>query len=136
MLLKRRQLTITCVCSLIPVDAMHLNSINHQLNSSDPTLDGSFATVIALIHVALSLLVLTAPLMKPFVAAYVDENGLAYTDDASYLRTNTKLTLIPHSDKSFRTNQGSRSGDSLARNRILKSVEISVDREAVELHER
>lgn len=101
--------------------------------SSDPTLEGSYATVVAELHVALSVVVLIAPLMKPFVAAYVDENGLAYTDDRSTSRTKPKLT--PRSDRSDGTESGSRRGTPLASNRIMKSVQISVDRENVELLE-
>lgn len=121
-------------CSLIPISAVHLHYMSHQINSPDPTLEGSFPTIVAELHVALSVLVLTAPLMKSFVAAYVDENGLAYTDDASKSRTNPKLT--PQSDRSCGTDPGSHKGDPLAKNRIMKSIEISVDREAVELDER
>ncbi|KGO75972.1 hypothetical protein PITC_011550 [Penicillium italicum] len=118
---------------LIPIGAIHLHFMSQQVNSPDPTLEGAFATVVAELHVALSVLVLTAPLMKPFVAAYVDENGLAYTDDASKSRPNPKLT--PHSDQSNGTNP-SRFSNSPAKNRIMKSIEISVDREDVELLER
>lgn len=83
---------------------------------------------------AISILVLIAPLMKPFVAAYVDENGLAYTDDASKSRTDHKHT--PHSDQLNAIDPRSRFSDSPPKNRILKSIEISVDREDVELLER
>ncbi|KAJ5425015.1 hypothetical protein N7465_000085 [Penicillium sp. CMV-2018d] len=119
---------------LIPISAIHLHYMSQQVNSPDPTLEGSFATVVAEIHVALSVLVLAAPLMKPFIAAYVDENGLAYTDDASNSRTNHKVT--PHSGRSNETYPGSRMSNSPARPGILKSIEISVDRDDVELLER
>jgi len=108
--------------------------MTQQVNSSDPTLEGSYATVVAELHVALSVVVLTAPLIKPFIAAYVDENGLAYTDDASKSRTNPKL--IPQFDRPDGTDPGSRLSDPPAKNRIMKSIQISVDREAVELSER
>ncbi|CAG8902648.1 unnamed protein product [Penicillium egyptiacum] len=119
---------------LIPLDAIHLHYMSQQVNSPDPTLEGTFATVVAELHVAFSVIVLTAPLMKPFVAAYVDENGLAYTDDASKSRTNNKLT--PHSDRSNATYPGLRTSNSPAKNRIMKSIEISVDHDDVELLER
>ncbi|KAF4772184.1 hypothetical protein HAV15_004967 [Penicillium sp. str.  len=127
-------LVLSCRLFLIPISAIHLHYMSQQVNSPDPTLEGSFATVVAEIHVALSVLVLTAPLMKPFIAAYVDENGLAYTDDASNSRTNHKIT--PHSDRSNETYPGSRKSNSPAKHRILKSIEISVDRDNVELLER
>jgi hypothetical protein len=108
--------------------------MKQQINSTDPTLDGSYATVVAELHVALSVVVLTAPLMKPFIAAYVDENGLAYTDDASNSRTNPKLT--PQSDRSDGTDPVSRTGDPPPRNFIMKSIQVSVDREVMELSQR
>ncbi|KAJ5371625.1 hypothetical protein N7517_003631 [Penicillium concentricum] len=107
-------------CSLIPVGAIHLHYMSQQVNSPDPTLEGTFATVVTELHVALSVLVLIAPLIKPFVAAYVDENGLAYTDDASKSRTNHKPTL--HPDRSSATYPGSRMSDPSAKNRIIKSI--------------
>ncbi|KAJ5511360.1 hypothetical protein N7453_003463 [Penicillium expansum] len=127
-------LVLSCRSFLIPIGAIHLHYMSQQVNSPDPTLEGTFATIVVELHVALSVLVLTAPLMKPFVAAYVDENGLAYTDDASKSRPNHKLT--PNSDRSNGTYPGSRFSDSPAKNRIMKSIEISVDREDVELLER
>ncbi|KAJ5844785.1 hypothetical protein N7534_008454 [Penicillium rubens] len=126
-------LVLSCRVFLIPISAIHLHYMSQQVNSADPTLEGTSATVVAELHVAFSVLVLTAPLMKPFVAAYVDENGLAYTDDASKSRTNHKLT--PHSDRSNATCPGSRVSNFPARNRIMKSIEISVDHEDVELLE-
>ncbi|CAG8046395.1 unnamed protein product [Penicillium nalgiovense] len=127
-------LVLSCRVLLIPIGAIHLHYMTQQVNSADPTLEGTFATVVAELHVAFSVLVLTAPLMKPFVAAYVDENGPAYTDDASKSRTNHKLT--PHSDRSNATYPGPRMSNSPAKNRIMKSIEISVDHEDVELLER
>ncbi|KAJ5926121.1 hypothetical protein N7516_007894 [Penicillium verrucosum] len=126
-------LVLSCRFFLIPISAIHLHYISQQVNSPDPTLEGSFATVVAEIHVALNVLVLTAPLMKPFIAAYVDENGLAYTD-VSNSRTNHKGT--PHSDRSNETYPGSRMSNPPAKPGILKSIQISVDRDDVELLER
>jgi hypothetical protein len=95
----------------------------------------SYATVVAEIHVALSVAVLIAPLMKPFVAAYVDENGLAYTDEVTISRTKPKVT--PQSGRSNETDTASRREGSLVKNRIMKSIQISVDRdELLELSER
>ncbi|KAJ5349473.1 hypothetical protein N7541_007200 [Penicillium brevicompactum] len=126
-------LVLSCRVLLIPVAAIHFYYIGKQMMSSDPTLQGSYATVLAELHVSLSVVVLTAPLMKPFVAAYVDENGLAYTDDISTSRTKPRLT--PRSDRSDETGSRSSQGAPLVGNRIMKSVHISVDREGVELSE-
>lgn len=119
---------------LIPIVAVHLHYIGHQMDSSDPTLEGSYATIIAELHVALSVAVLTAPLMKPFIAAYIDENGLAYTDDISI--SHPKPQLTPQSGRlEERDTTSSRPGEPLANNRIMKSIQFSVDHEAVELPE-
>ncbi|KAJ6129381.1 hypothetical protein N7512_002161 [Penicillium capsulatum] len=138
--------TLGCRLVLIPIAAVHLHYVNTQIESTDPTREDALATICAEIHIAFSVLVLIAPLMKPFVAAYVDDNGLAYTDDASKSRS-------PQSSRSrtvlgfkSRKPQDSilwtadedliRSGSTGADNRILKSVQISVDREGLELSDR
>lgn len=134
-------------CRLIPIAAVHLYYIHQQIQSPNPPLEGAFATVTAEIHVAISVLVLIAPLMKPFIAAYVDENGLAYTDDASKSRSphsSRSRTILGISSRKARDPYSWTEDESLVRsaslgadNRILKSVQISVDREAaLELSDR
>ncbi|OQE36965.1 hypothetical protein PENCOP_c011G00675 [Penicillium coprophilum] len=127
-------LVLSCRVFLIPVGAIHLHCMSQQVNSPDPTLEGTFPTIVAELHVALSVLVLITPLIKPFFAAYVDEHGLAYTDDPSKSRTSHKATTYP--DRSSTTYPGSRTHGPQAKNTILKRIEISVDRENVELLER
>jgi hypothetical protein len=56
--------------------------MHKQLYSSDPPLLGTYATMIAEIHLAISVLVQTASSFKQFIAVYEDEQGLAYTDSA------------------------------------------------------
>lgn len=139
------QTDLTCF-SLIPVGAVHLHFLHSQIESPDPTLCGSLATVVAELHVALSVVVLTAPLMRPFVAAYVDENGLAYTDDASKSRSPNssrsrtfKAMLSMKGRDPYSWPEGRSAADSEApadENRIMKSVHITVDRNAIELPER
>ncbi|KNG91033.1 hypothetical protein ANOM_000828 [Aspergillus nomiae NRRL 13137] len=68
---------------LIPLSAVHLYFIQKQVQSTDPTLTGTYATTVAQIHVGVSVLVLTVSSLKMFVAVYEDEQGLAYTEDAS-----------------------------------------------------
>lgn len=129
---------------LIPIAAVHLYFMHRQVESSDPTLDGTGATIIAEIHVALSILVLIAPLMKPFIAAYVDENGLAYTDDASKpsppnSRTRTIQGMFSSKgrDPYLLTEHNTSRAKALGpENRIMKSVQISVDRRILELSDR
>lgn len=103
------------------------------MDSSDPTLEGSYATIVAELHVALSVAVLTAPLMKPFIAAYIDENGLAYTDDMSISRPKPQLT--PQSGRFEGRDTSSRPAEPLANNHIMKSIQFYVDHEAVDLPE-
>ncbi|KAJ5630327.1 uncharacterized protein N7484_010427 [Penicillium longicatenatum] len=138
-------LILSCRVILIPVAAVHLYYIHRQVGSSDPTLEGTGATLVAEVHVALSIVVLIAPLMKPFIAAYVDANGLAYTDDAS-------KSLSPHNSrikaiKGMFYSKGRDpylwiEDDSLPsrslgpENHIMKSVQISVDRQTLEIPER
>lgn len=119
---------------LIPVVAVHLYYIGKQMRSPDPTLEGTYVTIVAELHVALSVVVLIAPLMKPFIAAYVDENGLAYTDELSASRTKPKL--VPRSGRSNGTDIGAQHGTFPSTNRIMKSIHISVDREDLELFQQ
>ncbi|KAJ5732415.1 hypothetical protein N7493_003896 [Penicillium malachiteum] len=133
-----------CRVILIPLSAVHLYYMHRQFKSSDPILAGTAATVVAEIHVALSILVLIAPVMKPFIAAYVDSDGLAYTDDVSKSRS-------PHHSRSWTlkgafssrgrdpylwTQDESPPGVPASSNRILKSVHICVDRRTLELSPR
>ena len=121
---------------LIPISAVHLHYIHRQINSSDPTFGGSFATIVAELHVALSVVVLITPLMKPFIAAYIDENGFAYTDDASKSRSPNSSCSRTHKIFAQLKTAGPSacsSGELTGGNRIVKSVQISVDHEPVEL---
>lgn len=140
-------IALTSVTSrLIPIAAVHLHYMHIQIESSDPTLEGTLATITAEIHVALSVLVLIAPLMKPFVAAYVDENGLAYTDDASKCRSpqsSRSRTILGIASRKARDPYLWTEDESLVRsastgpdNCIMKSVRISVDQEALALSDR
>ncbi|CAG8919576.1 unnamed protein product [Penicillium salamii] len=127
-------LVLSCRALLIPVVAVHLYYIGKQMRSPDPTLEGTYATIVAELHVALSLVVLIAPLMKPFIAAYVDENGLAYTDELS--ASCNKPKLVPRSGRSDGTDIGAQHGTSPSTNRIMKSIHISVDRGDLELSQQ
>ncbi|KAJ6014360.1 hypothetical protein N7540_008951 [Penicillium herquei] len=130
--------------SLIPLSAVHLHYMHRQVDSSDLTLAGTAATVVAEIHVALSVLVLIAPVMKPFIAAYVDNDGLAYTDDVSKSRSShhsRSWTLkgafsSRGRDPYLWTQDESPPGAPASNNRTLKSVHICVDRRTLELSPR
>jgi hypothetical protein len=67
---------------LIPLSVIHLVYVRNQVNSSDPPLAGTYATLTAEIHLTASLLVHVSTSLKPFLAVFEDENGLAYTESA------------------------------------------------------
>ncbi|KAJ5706746.1 hypothetical protein N7488_006547 [Penicillium malachiteum] len=100
--------------------------------------------VVTEVHVALSVLVLIAPVMKPFIAAYVDSDGLAYTDDVSKSRSpqhSRSWTLkgafsSRGRDPYLWTQDESPPGVPASSNRIWKSVHICVDRRTLELSPR
>lgn len=69
--------------SLIPLSAVHVHFIQKQIQSPNPTLTGTYATIVAQIHLGVGVLMLTVSSLKMFVAVYEDEQGLAYTEDAS-----------------------------------------------------
>ncbi|KAJ5625293.1 hypothetical protein N7510_001602 [Penicillium lagena] len=128
-------LVLSCRVLLIPIAAVHLHYIHRQINSPDPTFVGSFATITSELHVALGVVVLIAPLMKPFIAAYIDENGFAYTDYASKSKSPSSSRSRTHKIMPSLRSSGPRpcSSDLPGGNHILKSVQISVDLETVEL---
>ncbi|KAB8268233.1 hypothetical protein BDV30DRAFT_230899 [Aspergillus minisclerotigenes] len=68
---------------LIPLSAIHVHFIQKQIQSPNPTLTGTYATIVTQIHLGVGVLVLTVSSLKMFVAVYEDEQGLAYTGDAS-----------------------------------------------------
>ncbi|KAE8416059.1 hypothetical protein BDV36DRAFT_310472 [Aspergillus pseudocaelatus] len=74
---------LSCRIILIPLSAIHLYFVQKQIQSPNPTLAGTYATIVAQIHLGVSVLVLTVSSLKMFVAVYEDEQGLAYTEDAS-----------------------------------------------------
>lgn len=84
--------------------------------------------------------------MKPFVAAYVDENGLAYTDDASKSRSpkssrsrTIKAMLSLKARDPYAWTEDEVVADPEAPgpdNGIVKSIHISVDRNGIELPKR
>ncbi|KAJ5645643.1 hypothetical protein N7507_011654 [Penicillium longicatenatum] len=147
---------------LIPTAAVRLHLIKVQLQSTDPTLSGSYATSITEIYLALSVTCLLTAFAKSFIAVYEDENGISYR----YREPTTK------SDSKGTSGLGSRSGmtrskDTVSRRfsrrgdrsehlqgwereedpiigqsdsgqglQILKTVQLSVRNESIELSER
>ncbi|OKL55977.1 hypothetical protein UA08_08757 [Talaromyces atroroseus] len=67
---------------LIPLSVIHLLYVRNQVDSPDPSLAGTYGTLTAEIHLTVSLLVHVSSSLKPFLAVFEDENGLAYTESA------------------------------------------------------
>ncbi|KAJ5539071.1 hypothetical protein N7513_007403 [Penicillium frequentans] len=147
---------------LIPMSAVRAHLVKVQLESTDPTLSGSYATAITEIYLALSVTCLLTAFAKSFIAVYEDENGISYR----YREPTTK------SDSKGTSQLGSRSGmtrskDTVSRRfsrrgertehlkgwereedpiigqeesgrglQILRTVQLSVRNESIELSER
>ncbi|KAJ6020726.1 hypothetical protein N7540_006230 [Penicillium herquei] len=85
---------------LIALSAIRLYYVNKQLESTHPILIGSFATVATEIYLALSIVCLVTAFVKSFIAVYVDENGISYTEGASGSRSRSKSAKL-HSANIF-----------------------------------
>ncbi|RAK78895.1 uncharacterized protein BO72DRAFT_467338 [Aspergillus fijiensis CBS 313.89] len=146
---------------LIPLSAVHLYFVQRQIRSSDPTLLGAYATTTAELHMSLSIVLLTISSLKLFVAVYEDDQGFAYTEEISGSHSNSGPTaptawklsrhikdpsLQPRRNGTDREPilQGTSASASSSKtpcllkrtNAIMKSVQISVTRESIELDER
>ncbi|RHZ53568.1 uncharacterized protein CDV56_104098 [Aspergillus thermomutatus] len=139
--------TLSCRIILIPLAAMHLHYVKIQLDSDRPTLDGAIASITAELYLAMSVVCLVASFMKPVLAVYVDEYGIAYTDDVS--PPNSKLRSHTSSDSRSRKLRRSeteydrgweptpdRSIPTATGGRIMKTVRISVSDGPIELERR
>ncbi|GFF84865.1 hypothetical protein IFM53868_04290 [Aspergillus udagawae] len=139
--------TLSCRIILIPLAAIHLYYVKVQLDSGNPTLYGAFASITAELYLAMSVVCLVASFMKPVLAVYVDEYGIAYTDDVS--PPNSKLRSHTSSDSRSRRLQRSeteydrgwermpdRTAPAASGGRIIKTVQISVSDGPMELERR
>ncbi|PYH31906.1 uncharacterized protein BO87DRAFT_363732 [Aspergillus neoniger CBS 115656] len=149
---------LNCRIILIPLSAVHLYYIHSQIYSSNPSLVATYATMVAELHLSLSIVLLTVSCLKMFVAVYEDDHGFAYTEDASNSQSRSGRTP----QKSWRSSRpvkdlGSFGSSCIEEepilrteatasassppleghqsNAILKSVQISVTRESIELGE-
>ncbi|PYH43460.1 uncharacterized protein BP01DRAFT_323083 [Aspergillus saccharolyticus JOP 1030-1] len=145
---------------LIPLSAIHFHYAQKQIRSSDPTLLGAYATTTAELHMSLSIVLLTVSSLKLFVAVYEDDQGFAYTEEITGSNSNSGPTAPtswklsrPIRDRGHCASPGSArqpilQGTSASAsssktpcllkrtNAIMKSVQISVTRECIELEER
>jgi hypothetical protein len=61
--------------------AIHLHYVGAQINSPNPTLAGAYATITAELDLAVNVVFMITSSLRPLMAVYEDEQGLAYTDD-------------------------------------------------------
>ncbi|KAB8217547.1 hypothetical protein BDV33DRAFT_206303 [Aspergillus novoparasiticus] len=142
---------LSCRIILIPLSAIHIYFIQKQIQSPNPTLTGTYATIVAQIHLGVGVLVLTVSSLKMFVAVYEDEQGLAYTEDASKSlgigdndnsrQSKTRSWRWSRQTREFSTSSTGyddgpgiplASGAGGSGNSIIRSVHISVTHEARE----
>ncbi|KAL2829431.1 hypothetical protein BDW59DRAFT_178407 [Aspergillus cavernicola] len=149
---------LECRIILIPLAAIRLYYINTQLTSSHPPLLGAYATTATEIYLSLSVVCQITSSFKFIVAVYEDKDGVSYTDGSS--RSMYKLSKNPVStDTSSSANKirsyisgGGGDRDRLVDYesfhasvvdpraerrglRILRSVELSMQDEGIELVE-
>ncbi|KAJ6010407.1 hypothetical protein N7451_001819 [Penicillium sp. IBT 35674x] len=147
---------------LIPMSAVRAHLIKIQLGSTDATLSGSYATAITEIYLALSVTCLLTAFAKSFIAVYEDENGISYryrepttksdSKGTSQLGSRSGMTRSKDTVSRRFSRRGERtehlkgwereedpiigqaeSGQGL---QILKTVQLSVRNESIELSER
>ncbi|PKX89056.1 uncharacterized protein P174DRAFT_379349 [Aspergillus novofumigatus IBT 16806] len=139
--------TLSCRVILIPLSATHLYYVKVQLDSDNPILYGAFGSLTAELYLAMSVVCLVASFMKPVLAVYVDEYGIAYTDDVS--PPNSKLRSHTSSESRSRRLRRSeteydrgwewmpdRTVPAASGGRIMKTVQISVSDGPMELQRR
>ncbi|PWY69799.1 hypothetical protein BO70DRAFT_390059 [Aspergillus heteromorphus CBS 117.55] len=149
---------LSCRVILIPLSAIHLYYIHWQIQSPNPSLIGTYATTVAELHLSVSVVLLTLSCLKIFIAVYVDDHGLAYTEDASNPHSYSGRTPpkswqscqqtkdlssfgsgcnedepILRTEASVSASSGQHANNDGTS--ILKSVQISVTRENIELAE-
>ncbi|KAJ5609007.1 hypothetical protein N7528_009574 [Penicillium herquei] len=79
---------------LIALSAIRLYYVHKQLESTHPILIGSFATVATEIYLAFSIVCLITAFVKSFIAVYIDENGISYTEGASTSKSGSKSARL------------------------------------------
>lgn len=144
----------------MPLAAVRLYFTKTQIDSKYPTLTGSYATVTTEIYLALSVICLVTAFIKTFVAAYVDENGISYTEGTSASKSRSRSgkskSINFGSENTVSTKIGSNASTRGERLRgwereedpiidpaeasgglhIVKTVQLSVRDESIELAER
>ncbi|KAJ5199669.1 hypothetical protein N7491_009533 [Penicillium cf. griseofulvum] len=138
---------------LIPISAVRLHFILGQLSSEDPTLLGSFATASTEIYIGLSASCLLTAFLKSFVAVYEDDIGITYTYRGPSKSDSWSRTAMPKDTSSHRFSRDvgiergakgwEREEDPIIESYevtqglgIMKTVQVSVRGESIELSER
>ncbi|KKK14037.1 hypothetical protein AOCH_006922 [Aspergillus ochraceoroseus] len=89
-------LALECRIVLIPLAAIHLYYMKKQFDAPDPILHGAYATVATELYLLFSVLSLVTTSLKSFLAVYVDQTGISYTDGTS--RSATKSATAAQGD--------------------------------------
>ena len=138
---------------LVPMAAVRLRFILIQLSSKDPTLLGSFATVSTEIYIGLSAICLLTAFLKTFIAVYEDDIGITYTYRRPSKSDSRSRTATSKDKPSRRLSRSVRierrvkgwereddpiitPSEGFQRLQIMKTVQLSVRDESLELSER
>ncbi|KAL4945623.1 hypothetical protein BDV06DRAFT_230376 [Aspergillus oleicola] len=157
-------LALGCRIVLIPLSALRLYYINAQLHSTTPTLVGAYYTTTTEIYLSLSIVCQVTSSLKFIIAVYEDKDGISYTDGSARSGKNSKTGnssgssgnksrsysigygaghALPGGDGAEAGHGGGNvdagagaSGSNSGGLKILRSVQWSVEDEAIELDDR
>ncbi|OJJ00876.1 hypothetical protein ASPVEDRAFT_40381 [Aspergillus versicolor CBS 583.65] len=143
-------LALGCRIVLVPLSALRLHYTKSQLTSSTPILSGAYTTTTTEIYLSLSIVCLVTSSMKFIIAVYEDQDGISYTDGSAKWTWKSKEPVSTDSSNpkspSYSLGAGDRArlvkdsagdpGSSSGGLKILRSVQWSVEDEAIELDER
>ncbi|KAL4907757.1 hypothetical protein BDW74DRAFT_189196 [Aspergillus multicolor] len=154
-------LALGCRVVLIPLSALRLFYLNRQLTSRYPTLLGAYTTTITEIYLSLSIVCQITSSLKFILAVYEDKDGVSYTDRyaraSGYKKSGSGGTGVSSNSSGNKCRSYSHS-HSLSQGagdrtrlvaapsesedggpsgmQILRSVQWTVEDEAIELDER
>ncbi|KAL4767548.1 hypothetical protein BDW60DRAFT_211813 [Aspergillus nidulans var. acristatus] len=150
-------LALGCRIVLIPLSALRLYYLKRQLSSRYPTLLGAYTTTTTEIYLSLSIVCQITSSFKFIIAVYEDKDGVSYTDRYARSAYKSKSGTGVSTDSEGNTSRsfsysykhshagGDRArlvgdahneeGPSSSGLQILRSVQWSVEDEAIELDE-
>ncbi|KAL4786502.1 hypothetical protein BJX76DRAFT_355049 [Aspergillus varians] len=129
-------LALGCRIILVPLSALRLHYTKIQLDSSFPTLLGAYATTAAEIYLSLSIVCQITSSLKFIIAVYEDKDGISYTGGSAKSTYNKSKTPISSDSTGQKSRSHSHSAGRSGGLQILRSVQWSVQDEAIEMGER